>query len=158
MGQGLTTYSVLRGSEADSEIDTPNAAMHPLGEGEYRILVNSNAETQVIVRSGSADVSTPQGSTHVEKGQMITVAGTRKTRSTRPIRRPAKDEWDSWNNDRDKRIASAESWQHTDRYYTGSEDLDQERHMERDTRLRPGVGSGKCRSRLGALSRGPLGL
>jgi len=123
VGLGLTTYSVLRGSEADSEIDTPNAAVHPLGEGEYRILVNSNAETQVIVRSGSADVSTPQGSTHVEKGQMITVAGTENAQyKTDPA--PAKDEWDSWNNDRDKRIASADSWQHTDRYYTGSEDLD----------------------------------
>ena len=49
VGQGLTTYSVLRGSEADSEIDTPNASVHPLGEGNFRILVNSNAETQVIV-------------------------------------------------------------------------------------------------------------
>ena len=76
VGQGLTTYSVLQGSEAHSEIDTPNAAIRPLGEGEYRILVNSNAETQVIVRSGSAEISTPQGTTRVDKGQMITIAGT----------------------------------------------------------------------------------
>jgi hypothetical protein len=123
VGQGLTTYSVLRGSEADSEIDTPNASVHPLGEGEFRILVNSNAETQVIVRSGSAEVSTPQGTTRVDKGQMITVAGTENAQyKTDPA--PAKDEWDSWNNDRDKRVESAQSWQHTDRYYTGTEDLD----------------------------------
>jgi hypothetical protein len=124
VGQGLTTYSVLRGSEADSEIDTPNAAIHPLGEGEYRILVNSNAETEVIIRSGSAEISTPQGSTRVEKGQMITVAGTTDNAQYKTDPAPAKDEWDSWNNDRDKRVESAQSWQHTDRYYTGSEDLD----------------------------------
>ena len=123
VGQGLTEYSVLKGSEADSEIDTPNAAIHPVGEGDYRILVNSNAETQVIVRSGSADISTPQGTTRVDKGQMITIAGT-DTPEYRTDPAPGRDDWDSWNNDRNKTITSAESWRHTDRYYTGSEDLD----------------------------------
>ena len=33
VGQGLVTYSVLRGSEANSEIDTPNAAIHPQWAG-----------------------------------------------------------------------------------------------------------------------------
>jgi hypothetical protein len=124
IGQGLTTYSVLRGSEAQSEIDTPNAAIRPSGEGEFRILVNSAAETQLIVRNGSAEVSTPQGTTRVDRGQMITIAGTDNPQykvdsATRS------DEWDSWNNERDKRIASADSWRHTDRYYTGTEDMDQ---------------------------------
>ena len=124
VGQGLTTYSVLKGSEAQSEIDTPNAAVRPLGEGNFRILVDSNAETQVMVRNGSAEISTPQGTTRVDKGQMITVAGTDNPQyKTDPA--PGKDEWDSWNNDRDKRITSAESWRNTDRYYTGTEDLDQ---------------------------------
>lgn len=124
VGQGLTTYSVLKGGEAQSEIDTPNAAIHPLGEGDYRILVNSNAETRVIVRNGSADVTTPQGSTRVDKGQMITIAGTDNPQY-KVDSAPGKDDWDSWNNDRDKRITNAESWRHTDRYYTGSEDMDQ---------------------------------
>jgi hypothetical protein len=123
VGQGLVTYSVLRGSEATPEIDTPNVSIHPNGPGEFRILVNSDAETQVIVREGSADVSTPQGSTQVDAGQLITVAGTDdpqyKTENA-----PGRDEWDSWNNDRDKRIETASSWKNTDRYYTGTEDLD----------------------------------
>ena len=123
IGQGLVTYSVLKNSQANSEIDTPNAAVHPNGPGEYRILVNSDAETDVIVRSGSVDVSTPQGSTHVDQGQMITVAGTDnpeyKTASA-----PGRDDWDTWNNARDRTIESAKSWHNTDPYYTGSEDLD----------------------------------
>lgn len=123
VGQGLVTYNVLRNAQATSEIDTPNAAIHPDGPGEYRILVNSDAETQVTIRSGSADVSTPQGSTHVDQGQLITVAGTDnpeyKTTSA-----PGRDDWDSWNNERNHKISSAGSWQKTDPYYTGSEDLD----------------------------------
>ena len=39
-------------------------------------MVNSDSETKVTIRSGSADISTPQGSTHVEQGQMITIQGT----------------------------------------------------------------------------------
>ena len=122
VGQGLVTYSVLKGSEANVEIDTPNAAIHPSGPGEYRILVNSDGETQVIVREGSADVSEPQGSTQVQRGEMITVQGTDNPQyKTDPHRQ---DSWDSWNDQRDHRISSAQSWKQTDRYYTGSEDLD----------------------------------
>jgi FecR protein len=123
VGQGLVTYAVIRPGEANAEIDTPNAAVHPDGPGEYRIQVNSNSETEVVVREGSADITEPQGSTHVNAGQMITIQGTDnpeyKTTSA-----PGEDAWDSWNMDRDHRIASAKSWKDTDQYYTGSEDLD----------------------------------
>jgi hypothetical protein len=123
VGQGLVTYAVVRPGEANAEIDTPNAAVHPDGPGEYRIQVNSNSETDAIVREGSADITEPQGSTHVNAGQLITIQGTDnpqyKTESA-----PSEDAWDSWNTDRDHRITSAKSWKQTDPYYTGSEDLD----------------------------------
>ncbi len=123
VGQGLVTYAVVRPGEANAEIDTPNAAIHPDGTGEYRIQVNSNGETEAIVREGSADITEPQGSTHVNAGQLITIQGTDnpqyKTESA-----PSEDAWDSWNMDRDHRITSAKSWKDTDQYYTGSEDLD----------------------------------
>jgi len=123
VGQGLVTYAVVRPGEANAEIDTPNAAVHPDGPGEYRIQVNSDSETEAIVRQGSADITEPQGSTHVNAGQLITIQGTDnpqyKTESA-----PGEDAWDSWNMDRDHRITSAKSWNDTDQYYTGSEDLD----------------------------------
>jgi Family of unknown function (DUF6600)/FecR protein len=123
VGQGLVTYAVIRPGEANAEIDTPNSAVHPDGTGEYRIQVNSNDETDVIVREGSADITEPQGSTHVNAGQMISIQGTDnpeyKTASA-----PSEDAWDSWNMDRDHQITSAKSWKDTDQYYTGSEDLD----------------------------------
>jgi hypothetical protein len=123
VGQGLVTFTVRNGSEANPEIDTPNASIRPSGPGQYRILVNSDAETQVIIRQGSADISTSQGSTQVDQGQMITVAGTDDPQYKTEIA-SNRDDWDTWNNDRDHRINSASSWGKTDRYYTGSEDLD----------------------------------
>jgi len=125
VAQGLVNYSVFKGSEADTEIDTPNVAIRPSrGDGSYRILVNPGGETQVIVRKGEADVSTPQGSTHVTEGQLITVQGTGDSTQYKASEAPSRDDFDSWNKDRDNTIRNAESWRHTDRYYTGSEDLD----------------------------------
>ncbi|MFZ0410177.1 MAG: DUF6600 domain-containing protein, partial [Candidatus Acidiferrales bacterium] len=123
VGQGLVTYNVLNGSEASSEIDTPNVAVHPAGAGEYRIQVNSSSETVITIRRGAADVTTPQGSTRVVEGQSITVQGA-DSPQYQVHNAPARDEWDNWNSDRNKIISNSPSWKHTDRYYTGSEDLD----------------------------------
>jgi hypothetical protein len=124
VGEGLTTYTVNRGAEASSEIDTPNASIRPFGgEGEFRILVNSDAETEVIVRRGSADISTPQGSTRVDAGQMISIAGTDNPQY-KVAQAPSRDDWDNWNSDRNRTFANSEGPRRTNRYYTGSEDLD----------------------------------
>lgn len=124
VGQGLVTYSTLKGGEARPEIDTPNASIRPLdGDGEYRILVKSDSETQVIVRRGSAEISTSQGTTRVERGQMITINGT-DSPQYRVDRAPIPDDWDGWNDSRNKSIRNADSWHKTNPYYTGTEDLD----------------------------------
>jgi len=124
VGQGLAYYTVFKDSEAEVEIDTPNAAIRPTSkEGIYRAEVNG-FETQVIVRAGAADISTPQGSTHVEVGQAATVRGTTDEAGSVLGGAPPKDSWDSWNNDRDGVIRNAQSWNYTNRYYVGSEDLD----------------------------------
>jgi len=123
VAQGMINYTVLKGSETQAEIDTPNVAVQPLSEGSYRIQVDSNSQTEVIVRKGEAQVSTPQGSTTVKKGQVITIRGTDNP-EYQSAEAPAKDEWDRWNGDRDHIIRDAESWRRTSPYYTGSEDLD----------------------------------
>src|SRR5437660_1246784 len=124
VGQGLAYYTIFKDSEAEVEIDTPNAAIRPTSnEGIYRIEV-SGFETQVIVRAGAADISTPQGSTHVEVGQAATVRGTTDEAGSVLGSTPSKDSWYSWNNDRDVVIRNAQSWNYTNRYYVVSEDLD----------------------------------
>jgi hypothetical protein len=127
--EGLITYSILRGSDAAVEIDTPNVAIRPRGEGQFRIQVNNAAETRMIVRYGSADVATQQGSTTITEGQTITVAGTDNPQY-QISNAPARDEWDTWNNDRNQVILNAQSWRNTNRNYTGSEDLDGYGHWQ----------------------------
>src|SRR5712692_5704960 len=128
VGQGLAYYTVFKDSEAEVEIDTPNAAIRPTSkEGVYRIEVHG-FETQVIVRAGAADISTPQGNTHVEVSQAATIRGTTDEAGIVLGGAPSNDIWDSWNNDRDGEIRNAQSWNYTNRYYVGSEDLDAHGH------------------------------
>ncbi|HXR38009.1 MAG TPA: DUF6600 domain-containing protein [Terracidiphilus sp.] len=125
VAQGMASYTAFKDSEAQVEIDTPNLAIHPIGkEGSYRILVSSPEESEVIVRKGEAEISTPSGSVRVQKGQLITVRGTGNDAQYKVAEAPAKDNWDQWNNDRDHIIRDAAAWGHTNRYYVGSEDLD----------------------------------
>jgi hypothetical protein len=124
LSQGLAQYSVLRGSESDVEIDTPNVGIHPGRETSVRVQVNSENETVVIVRRGEAEISTSQGSTQVAAGQMITIRGTTDDAQYQTADAPALDEWDNWNADRDRSVQSSPVWSHVDPAYTGANDLD----------------------------------
>jgi hypothetical protein len=123
IGQGYASYSVFKGNEANIEIDSPNVQVHLLQPGRYRVQVNSDYETDIIVREGEAQIGTEKGNTTVTAGQMIIVRGTDnpeyKTASA-----PRDDDWDGWNKDRDRVIVTANSRQKTSPYYTGSQDLD----------------------------------
>jgi FecR protein len=123
VAQGQVDFDVIRDGGAAPEIDTPSVAIHPAGRGAYRIEVNANNQTTVTVREGSAQVSTPQGSTNVQKGQTITIQGADNPEYKIAEAR-GRDDWDHWNAERDKTTLSAKSWDHTDPYYTGSADLD----------------------------------
>ncbi len=127
VASGLADLSVYKGAEAEEEADTPNMAVHPVSEGTYRIQVDSPSETSMTVRAGRAEVSTPQGSTQVDGDQIIYVHGTDNP-EFRTGRAPGLDAWDQWNRERDRQIVDAKSWSHTNRYYTGTQDLDRYGH------------------------------
>jgi hypothetical protein len=125
IGEGIANYDVFKGSDSNAEIDTPNVAIYPNREGaSFRVIVNSSDESEVLVRRGDVQVTTPQGSTQVGQGQIITIHGTGNDTAYKVADAPPSDDWDSWINERNNRIENAKSWGHTDRYYTGSEDLD----------------------------------
>ena len=129
VAQGLVNYDVFKNAESTAEIDTPNVAIRPSNrEGSYRIEVRPNGETEVIVRKGDVDISTPQGNTHLNAGQDAIVRGTSTDAQYKTVDAPPRDDWDRWNSDRNNMIQNAQSWNHTDRYYTGSEDLDANGH------------------------------
>ena len=125
LSQGLANYSVFSESEAEPEIDTPNVAVHPAHKDVVlRIEVRPDGDTVVIVRKGEAQISTPKGIADLKQGDMATVRGSVEEAQYKIAAAPERDDWDRWNSDRDHMIHSANSWQHTNKYYTGSEDLD----------------------------------
>jgi len=123
LSSGLVDFSVLRGTQADVEVDTPNMGVHPLGPGVYRIQVNSPSETLLIVRQGEAEVLTNDGSTKVEAGQIINIRGAENP-EYKVDSAPGGDDFDKWCFDRDRQIRSAQTSQHEDPNYLGSSDLD----------------------------------
>ncbi len=123
MASGLAELSVFKGTQADMEIDTPNMGVHPLSDGVFRIQVDSPTETELIVRRGEAEVLTNQGSTKVEAGQVIFIHGADNP-EYRVDQAAAGDDFDKWAFDRDKQIASAQAYRHTDPSVTGAGDLD----------------------------------
>ena len=114
VAQGLVSYDVLFQDEAQAEIDTPNVAVHPTGNGRYRIEVDPNNQPLVTVLKGEADVSTPQGSTRVEQGQLITIQGIDNP-EYKISQAGTEDAWDRWNRNRDRQIINSSSWRYTDR-------------------------------------------
>ena len=124
VANGTVDYTVFKGSEANVEIDTPNMAVIPQGPGVYRIQIDGDSQTEVTVHKGTVQVSTPQGSTNVEAGQVIYVRGMENPEYQVANARPF-DGFDRWNEQRDRMIEQAQSWQYTNRYYAGAQDLDQ---------------------------------
>jgi hypothetical protein len=125
LGQGLANYSIFGEGETEPEIDTPNVAVHPAHQdGVFRIEILANGDTIVIVRKGAAQISTPQGIADLKPGEMATVRGSEADAKYKISPAPDRDDWDQWNSERDHMIHSAKAWQHTNKYYVGSEDLD----------------------------------
>jgi hypothetical protein len=120
---GLVTLATSRSGDADIEIDTPNMAVHPVGVGVYRVQVNSVNSAQLSVWKGRVEVTTSRGSINLTNGQAIEVKGAAAP-EYKMSQALVKDGWDHWNDQRDHNIVDALAWQHTSRYYTGSEDLD----------------------------------
>ena len=125
LGRGMANYSVFKNSDADAEIDTPNVAIRTdRRESSFRILVTADDHTEVLVRKGEVDVTTPQGGTRVTQGQFITIQGAGDQAQYKIGEAPARDDWDQWNTERDNVIRNAASRRHTNDYYVGAEDLD----------------------------------
>jgi FecR protein len=125
VAQGMVNYSVFGESETEPEIDTPNVAVHPAHQdGVFRIEVRPDGDSVIIVRKGEAQISTPQGIAEAKAGEMVTVHGAAADAHYKITPAPDRDDWDRWNSERDHMIHTANGWQHTNKYYVGSEDLD----------------------------------
>lgn len=125
LAEGILNYSLANDSQSVPEIDTPNVSIHPAHhDGVFRVEVRPDGDTVVIVRQGEAQIATPQGSTEIHAGDMATIRGDADSVQYKIASAPDRDDWDRWNGDRDHIIRDANSWRHTNRRYTGAQDLD----------------------------------
>src|SRR5580658_9943566 len=125
LGHGMANYTVLRNSDADAEIDTPNVAIRTeRRESSFRILVTADDHTEVLVRKGEVEITTPQGGTRVGQNQFITIQGTGADEQYKIGEAPARDDFDQWNSDRDNMIRNSVARRNTNDYYVGTQDLD----------------------------------
>ena len=122
--KGILTYRVLRPTDASVEIDTPSVSVRPSRVGTYRISVNDSGETQVTARSGSVEVFSPRGSQTVSAGQTLIARGDPADPEYQIVAAVGYDEWDRWNDARDRALMQSGSPQYVGQGVSGAEDLD----------------------------------
>ena len=124
LAAGTMIYRVLRNVDAQAEIDTPSIAAKPTREGEYRISVFDDGTTQITVRSGELEISGPRGSERIGAGRTVLVRGDPSDPEFQPTYELARDQLDSWSEDRDRQLLASQSYRYVSPDIEGAEDLD----------------------------------
>jgi uncharacterized protein DUF6600 len=109
------------------EVDTPTVAVTLVKEGVYRINVDEDGSTEVIVRKGQAEVYGQEiGTVVVKKGKRVIVEGREDLYQLTGLE--DEDDWDRWNDDRDNGLFSGVDSSDSARYIPvsvpGAYDLD----------------------------------
>ncbi|MBO0860688.1 MAG: FecR domain-containing protein [Chloracidobacterium sp.] len=109
------------------EVDTPVAAITFVKEGVYRIDVRDDGSTEVIVRHGDAEIYNQQvGTVAVREGRRVIVESNSDPRQISGLK--VDDDWDRWNDSRDKGLNSTPTSSDTANYIPdgipGGNDLD----------------------------------
>jgi hypothetical protein len=109
------------------EVDTPTAAITLLKEGVYRVNVDENGTTEVVVRSGEAEVYNQElGVITIKKGRRMVIEG-EDPNLYQIARLKDKDNFDRWNDWRDDElltIAEVRSTRYVPAGIAGIYDLD----------------------------------
>lgn len=124
LARGTVTLAVLRDSDAQIEVDTPNVSVRPVKRGMYRITVDPDGQSTVTVREGEAEAYTPKGVERVRTGRTMLVRGTANEPEFQMVSAAAWDNWDRWNQDRDNRLERSQSYRYVSRDIYGADDLD----------------------------------
>lgn len=105
VAKGTVTFAALPGGDAQVEISTPGASVRPVDHGNYRVSVQPDGTSLITVRSGEAEIFTPSGSEKLSSGRaMLVRTGTDSQSQYQMVAAPAKDEWDRFNEQRDKEL------------------------------------------------------
>ena len=158
VARGTVMFSVVRDSRAQVEVSTPAVSLRPLGRGAYRVTVLDDGTAEITTRFGEADIYTPRGVEKVPSGRTMMVRGTASDPEFKVVAAIAPDDFDRWNEDRDRNLTRSRSAQYVSRDISGAEDLDNYgRWVDVAPYGRVWSPSNAGRG-LGAVPRGPLGL
>lgn len=124
LASGTVNYRILRDSDAQVELSTPNVAIHPLRRGLYRLTILPDDTTEITVRSGEVDILTPRGSERLRAGRTMLVRGTPDDPEFQVSSAIPRDDWDQWNEKRDQDLERSASYRYVSPSIPGAEDLD----------------------------------
>src|SRR5262249_13124695 len=123
LSAGTLTFRVLNDSDAQAEISTTNISIRPRKEGTYRVTVHDDGNTEVTVRSGEAEIYVGGKSDRLRAGQTLVVNGDASDPEQTYIRAIPRDDWDRWNDTRDRDHNRSDSYKYVNRHIHGAEDL-----------------------------------
>src|SRR5437867_8292874 len=112
LARGTADFRVLRSSDADVEVDTPSVSVRPRQRGTYRISVLENGESEITVRSGEVEVFTPRGVETLRAGRTMLVRGDPASPEYQVVAAMAEDDWDRWNEQRDRQLERSTSYRY----------------------------------------------
>ena len=124
VAEGTTTFRILRDTKARVEISTPTVSVRPVDKGVYRVTVRPDGVTEVTVRDGQAEIFTPRGTETLRSGKTLQARGTAADPEYMILSAINKDDWDRWNEDRDRDINSGDdSYKYVSSSIPGANDL-----------------------------------
>jgi hypothetical protein len=124
VARGIVTFRVLREQNAEVEVSTPSISVRPVRQGEYRIEVREDGTTAVAVRSGEAELYTPKGTERLKSGRSILARGSVSEPEFQDIADLREDDFDHWNERRDKELERSRSYNYVSSDIYGAEDLE----------------------------------
>lgn len=124
LAHGTSTASILRQAQSQLEIHTPSVAIRPLQPGEYRITVQDDGQTVITAWRGQVEIATERGTERINAGQTMYVRGTGANTEFQAMAAIPRDEWDTWNEQRDRTLESSNSYRYVSHDIPGAEDLD----------------------------------
>jgi len=124
IARGTVTFRTLRQSRADVELNTPSVSVRPSMAGITRISVTETSESEITARSGDVEVFTPHGTQWIYAGQTMMARGSASDPEFQMEDAIPQDDWDRWNESRDRAEESNNSAQYVPPGVYGTGDLD----------------------------------
>jgi hypothetical protein len=125
LGIGTASFRIRRLDSGESfEVDTPNSAVTFDRPGEYRIDVDRDGNTRVIVKRGHAYVAAAGGEVPLQAGQLMAIDGI-DSPVYDVMSLPRRDSWDQWVESRSRRFRDTGSRRYVNPDISGVDDLDQ---------------------------------